>query len=382
MTSRDGGALEGIQMTELSPVAESASSADDVPVAAGRSSEIAGAFAPLIRNAWYAVALLGEIGRHLTGIKVLGEPLVVYRKEDGEAVVLDDRCAHRRFPLSKSHLVGDSIQCGYHGFTYDARGSCTYAPGLTIKPAFGVKRYPCAEKGAFLWVWMGDDNGADPSLIPLPDPPAGSWHSVEGHVINPSNYMLVIENLLDITHLHFLHGPHVQDRDYAETSPKSIDPPVNGVAFVKEVAATTVSLFATWCGGNPAQVVRQVDTVRQFGPSLNFATQERFALAGDTAPVHPQQNRITHCLTPADERSTHQFWQLSYSSPLQVDRAFVRDFVEARVFAEDMAAVGYIQDLIETDRRPVNVEAGIPSDRFGIKMRGILRRLKAAERPT
>lgn len=363
---------------------EMSSSAAPSPGPVMRTGEdigLADAFAPLIRNAWYAVGLLKEIGRELKGIKVLGEPLVMYRKEDGEAVVLDDRCAHRRYPLSKSHLVGDSIRCGYHGFTYDALGACTYAPGLSIKPAFGVKRYPAAEKGAFLWVWMGDEDRANASEIPLPDQPAGRWHSVEGHVINPSNYMLVIENLLDITHLHFLHGPHVQDREYAETSPKSIAPPPNGVAFQKAVAKTAVSLFATWCGGNPAQMVRQIDTAIQFGPSLNFATQERFPLAGDDEPIHPQTNRITHCLTPADERNTHQFWQLSYSSPLAVDPAYVRDFVENQVFAEDMEAVGYMQEIIEQDRRTGQVESGIPSDRFGIKMRSILRKMKTAEAP-
>ena len=77
------------------------------------------AFAPFVRNAWYVVAESRAIGRELSHIRLLGEPLVMYRTEAGEAVVLDDRCAHRRFPLSKSKLVGDTIQCGYHGFTYE-----------------------------------------------------------------------------------------------------------------------------------------------------------------------------------------------------------------------------------------------------------------------
>lgn len=337
------------------------------------------ALAPLIRNAWYVVALTSDVGRELTGLKVLGEPLVLYRTEAGEAVVLDDRCAHRRFPLSKSQLIGDTIQCGYHGFTYEASGACIYAPGLNVKPSFGVRRYPAAEKGPFLWVWMGDAKQADPATIPLPDEDEGPWHTVRGHVLNPSNYMLVIENLLDITHLHFLHGPHVQDRDYAETPPSSIAAPINGVAFRKEMAATAVSLFATWCGGNPTQLVRQIDSCQQIGPALSYNMQERFALAGDDHPIHPQRNRITHCLTPADERTTHQFWELAFSSPLQVELNFVRTFVESNVFSQDMEAVGYIQAMIEEDRRSGQVESGIPSDRFGVKMRNILRKMKAAE---
>src|SRR5882757_9483931 len=77
-----------------------------------------------IRNAWYVVAWSDEIGRAPLNRTVLGEDVVLYRREDGTAVALADRCAHRAYPLSAGQLVGDNIQCGYHGFEYGRTGGC------------------------------------------------------------------------------------------------------------------------------------------------------------------------------------------------------------------------------------------------------------------
>ena len=79
------------------------------------------------RNQWYVAAYGREVGRELLARTVLGEPLVLYRTEAGEAVVLADRCVHRRYPLSQSRLDGDTIVCGYHGFTFHA------APDVTLE---------------------------------------------------------------------------------------------------------------------------------------------------------------------------------------------------------------------------------------------------------
>ena len=53
-----------------------------------------------IRNAWYVAAWSKEIGRSLFKRRILGEPVVLYRKQDGTAAALLDRCAHKLVPLS------------------------------------------------------------------------------------------------------------------------------------------------------------------------------------------------------------------------------------------------------------------------------------------
>ena len=65
---------------------------------------------------------------------------------------MSDRCVHRRFPLSEkpSHLVGDTVVCGYHGFTYGADGRCVAVPGQT--------RVPRTATGATLQQVEGDES--------------------------------------------------------------------------------------------------------------------------------------------------------------------------------------------------------------------------------
>ena len=337
------------------------------------------AFAPLIRNAWYVVAEHAAIGRDLTSIKVLGNPLVIYRTEAGDPVVLDDRCAHRRFPLSKSKLIGNTIQCGYHGFTYEASGRCVWAPGLPVKPGFGVRKYTCAQKGPWLWAWMGDPDRADPAAIPMPTLDADeTWRSGTGYKHNPGNYMLLIENLLDLTHLHFLHGAEVSDLTQAETPPKALPMPLNSVGWGKQTARATSGMFAALTGGDPTQVVRVDTWSKQFGPSLNCGAEDRFALDGENHPLYPLRFRVVHALTPEDANNTHQFFQTSFNRDLVGGMDAFVTLARDVVFEQDATAIRYMQSAIRQDRREGSVEFGIPSDRFGVSMRSVLRKMKQA----
>ena len=86
----------------------------------------------------------------------------MYRKEDGELVAMDNRCAHRLAPLSAGQLVGDNIQCHYHGLQYDPSGACVKLPiGGLVPPRAKLRVYPIAERHGLLWIWMGDPAYAD-----------------------------------------------------------------------------------------------------------------------------------------------------------------------------------------------------------------------------
>jgi len=337
------------------------------------------ALAPMVRNAWYVVAESKKVGRDLRGVRVLGEPLVLYRTQAGEPIVLDDRCAHRRFPLSKSKLVGDSIQCGYHGFTYDHTGRCIWASN--IKPNFGVRRYPCAEVGPWLWAWMGDPQKADPATVPYPKlDPKEPWRAIEGYKLNPGNYMLLIENLFDVSHLHFLHGGDVSDVAQANTPSKKLADITNGVGYIKETPLAEANLFASLTGGDPKKKVRVIGSGMQFGPSIHYGYEDRYALEGDDDPLYPLRFHIIHGVTPEDINSTHQFFQVFFNRELLGDgMEGFRDFSENVVLQQDCEAIAYLQAAIDADRRTCTVELNIASDRYGIAMRGILRELKQEE---
>ena len=87
-----------------------------------------------VLNAWYVAAWSHEVDRTPVHRTVCEIALVLYRRQDGTAVALEDRCAHRAYPLSAGQVKGDSIECGYHGFAYGPDGGCTRVPAQSAHP--------------------------------------------------------------------------------------------------------------------------------------------------------------------------------------------------------------------------------------------------------
>ncbi len=162
-----------------------------------------------IRNCWYVIAWDHEIAADgLFSRTVLGEPILVYRKADGSLVALLDRCAHRLAPLSKGLREGDDVRCGYHGVKFDCSGQCVEVPGMARAPAYlKVRSYPVVERNRWVFVWMGDPAKADEALLPdnasNADP---QWCNKPGYMHYDVPYLLICDNLLDFSHLSYVHA--------------------------------------------------------------------------------------------------------------------------------------------------------------------------------
>ena len=155
-----------------------------------------------IRNAWYVAAWEHEVGREMMRRILLDEPVVLFRRDDGTPVALEDRCCHRRAPLSEGKLIGNIVQCPYHGLQFDETGACVRVPSQKqIPPGARVKSYPVVERNHWIWIWMGDPAKADPDLIEdfhwMDDP---DWRFGGDRLRLEGNYLLLVENLLDTTH--------------------------------------------------------------------------------------------------------------------------------------------------------------------------------------
>lgn len=161
-----------------------------------------------VRNCWYAAGWSRDFAQdRVAGVTMLNEPIVVYRKSDGGAVALQDRCCHRFAPLSMGRLEGDDLRCMYHGLKFAPSGKCIEIPGQSkIPPQAYVRRYPIVDKYSVAWIWMGDPAIADESLIPdfvgVDDP---HWAMKPGRMDYNANYFLINDNLLDLSHIAFLH---------------------------------------------------------------------------------------------------------------------------------------------------------------------------------
>jgi phenylpropionate dioxygenase-like ring-hydroxylating dioxygenase large terminal subunit len=157
---------------------------------------------------WYPLARSGDVQVGKTHLATFaGDPIALARTERGEVFALEDRCAHRQFPLHKGVVTGDNLKCAYHGWTYAKDGRLAgvpYLPRHACRPD-GVRAYPCREQDGYVFVFTGSQ--AEAASVPLPTLPApGSrrhrvmhfWRQVRCH------YSFMHENLMDMNH-QFLH---------------------------------------------------------------------------------------------------------------------------------------------------------------------------------
>jgi vanillate O-demethylase monooxygenase subunit len=329
-------------------------------------------------DCWYAVAASDEVDRDLLGLRALGRPVVLFRTEAGEAVALEDRCAHRAFPLSEGTLVGDEVQCGLCGFRYDTAGQCVAVPSQSRVP-FGaaVAAYPVRESDGVVWVWFGEPGRARLHRVPeLPWLSADGWATVGGEAEVDAGFLLLHENFADVTQVPFV-AP-----DIAPTVLGAETPELDVV-----VTETTVTLR------------------REFAPAPLPAWQADMVGAGETPYSTSQLGlfvspavwvdhwdvtgpdgasarlRFTQFVTPVDEGFSRVLWRVS------------RDFAVA-----DLGATESVADLFEDYYERVFVametaqlvldldgpgpEVNVSADVAALKVREIVRSMVAAEEGT
>ncbi len=314
-----------------------------------------------IHNAWYVAAWDHEIGPDaLFARKLLGKPLVFWRKADGGVAALDDRCCHRAAPLSIGRKEGDAVRCLYHGLKFDANGSCVEMPGQDrIPPAACVRSYPVVERDRFVWIWMGSPSQADPALIPgffWHDSP--SWRMKPGYIHYQANYQLVVDNLLDFAHLSYVHPTTLGTPKVAQVRAK-VEPVDGGLRITRWSLDDDMP-------PNHQRVARfqgKVDRwqIYEWHPPAVMRMDAGSAPAGSGAPeghIVPEAMRFRHTSvqTPETAGTTHYFFCQARAFCLDdaaMTEAIFQDVSTA--FAEDRTMIEAQQRILEAspDFKPV-----------------------------
>lgn len=119
----------------------------------------------LLRDFWYVATPANKLKTgQLMAKKMLGEPIVVGRKQDGEVFALRDICPHRGIPLHHGWIEGDGVYCCYHGWKFNTSdGVCAEIPSLTEYDRLDISRicvtsYPCREIQGHIWVFIPADS--------------------------------------------------------------------------------------------------------------------------------------------------------------------------------------------------------------------------------
>ncbi len=189
---------------------------------------------PYVRNAWYVAAWSQDISVQVPqALTILDERIVLWRDATGQLFALEERCVHRMAPLSLGRCEGANLRCMYHGLLFNGAGQVIAIPGQDAIPAQArVKAYPVVERHSWVWIWPGDPAQADHTLIP---PAVGLDHPdyVLGHgqLDYAAPARLINDNLLDFSHLSFVHTQSFGSGPEFANSPARITPISRGVRY-------------------------------------------------------------------------------------------------------------------------------------------------------
>ena len=301
-------------------------------------------------NAWYAVAWSSEIGRSLFPRSLMNDPILLYRKENWEPVAINGRCAHRFAPLHMGRLIGDTVQCPYHGLQYGESGRCVLNPngdGM-IPPKMAVRKYPVAERHRLIWLWMGEAEKADPSLIPdfscHTDP---SLACVYGVIEMKANYQLITDNLLDLAHAEFVHEGILSSDAITRSKLETIER--DGTIYANRWAPNgkVLPAYVPMLECDPNDQVDQWFYMRWDAPAhmlLDTGLTRVGKSRNDGAWVYG-----TDIITPKDEHNSYYFWAVTRNYKVGDPSAdeFWRQVIKGAFEGQD-------QVIIEAQQRMMN----------------------------
>lgn len=179
---------------------------------------------------WYPVAFDAFTDKSKPfAFTLLGERLVIWWDHvDMAWSAMLDVCPHRLAPLSEGRVnaQGD-IECPYHGWSFDGEsGACTAIPQSTSpeavsrdKRACGTAMHTALEQG-IIWVWgepiKAGEQPPSPELLPVC--PAFALEGVISDDVSvdlPYDYTLLLENVMDISHVPYTHHGTQGKREFA-----------------------------------------------------------------------------------------------------------------------------------------------------------------------
>jgi vanillate O-demethylase monooxygenase subunit len=326
-------------------------------------------------------AYSAEVGRTLLARTILNEPMVLYRTSGGQPAALTDRCVHRHFPLSVGQLSGDTIVCGYHGFTYGPDGGCVAVPGQQRIPRTArVSAYPVAEQDSLVWIWIGDPERAAPGLIPR-----APWLDHEGYTtvrgMEPlaARYELLVDNLLDLSHETYLHGGSIGTPEVADTPISTeIDQEQRVVRVSRRMGDAACPPFYAKSTGISGRIVRWQDI--EYRPPCLYLLHSRVAPAGvlprpDGTDPDGFHVEVVYAITPSTATSTFDFWAVARDFALgDADvSAFLHDS-NRTVVRQDVEALNRLEQVVAAEP-PGLQELSVNIDTGGLAARRMLARL-------
>jgi len=346
-----------------------------------------------VENTWYVAGRSEEFPvDEPKGRQIAGRPVLVWRARDGKVGAFDDRCVHKRMPLSEGRVLADGLlECAYHGFCYDAAGKCQRIPSQLDRPIptrAQLKPFPLLEQDGLVWVWPGDP--AKIGGVQAPRTPEISGEGWETHMFEPrlvpANYMLLIENLMDITHFYPLHDGNIGDIEQSKIPIELKEETLWGTPTVKTIRQvqgyTQPPFMFDWWG---VPVVDRWHTHHMVAPGLT-RVELRCAPPGKLGQAEHEFGYVIHHAHTPIGPSSHvwRLWvstkrgRMSGSDPTRTITQRIAETFPA-VMDEDLWALERQQKMFEYPDDDYS-EVFLRSDQALLKARKILAELEQSNR--
>ena len=319
-------------------------------------------------NAWYVAAWDHEVGRQPMRQTIVGEAVALFRDRAGKPVALVDSCPHRRLPLSLGCVVGDNIQCGYHGMTFDRDGTCVEIPGQDkIPPAAHLRSFPVVERWNLLWIWMGDPALADPdAIIDIPHFSEAGWGINRGPAMDVKcHYQYMTDNLLDPAHVSYVHGTSLGSADTV------------GIPVETEVGEDRV-IVRRWIldrelapfFANRVKFEGKADRLQHYEVRMpsHAVIKDVIAPAGTGAPKGRLPEKVWlldsyNFITPVDADNCRYYWfqVRNYDADSEEeDNALTADFLSA--FNEDLVVLAEVHKGMKAEEFHIDLATDLGSN--------------------
>ncbi len=254
----------------------------------------------LLRRYWFPVGVTSDMAAgSARATRLLGQDLVLFRTTTGALGLLDRACRHRGAGLHCGHVDDEGIACPYHGWKFASDGRCLRMPaeprnaGLLDRAR--TQAYPVEELGGLIFGYLGPQPAP---LLPRYD--LFVWSGVLrdiGRALLPCNWLQIMENSVDPTHVEWLHGHHLGQVRAAE----GLDPPQH-----YRLHHTKIGFDVFPYGIIKRRVVEggsEADDDWRIGHPLIFPCMLRVGARGQ----HRFQIRV-----PVDDTTTMHYWYSCY----------------------------------------------------------------------
>ena len=337
-----------------------------------------------LRNAWYVAAISGEIGRRLTVAKILGDDIVLYRTEQGLPVALEDACPHRKLPLSRGCLKGDTVECGYHGLTFNGLGQCTDGGTQAKIPSRAkVRSYPIRDKWGLLWIWMGQPNQArEDEIVTIENFDSPHWHITPGDsVICACNYLWLADNLLDPSHVAWVHRTSFAGGGTRDTPLEIVATPKGVIAsrWLSDAPPPPFYSSLVKFKGNADRL--QYYEVQYPSTAINKSVFTPAGKGGPGTPIGADTYIMIsyNFLTPIYEDTTRYFWLQHRNTDPENQEITAANARGARAAFEEDRAILEAVHLGMKNRKSGHIDLAL--DAAAYQFRNALRKRIAAELP-